>query len=86
MDGASLVSGIWEHLWYGLQHAKVLVPYDKPDTSEPAFLEPYKERASTFLVFFHAFRRSDDLPVSVAADTNGNKDGDILDFSSPASL
>lgn len=86
MDGTALIVASGNTSGMVSSIPRVLVTDDEPDTGESAFPEPYKKGSSAFFILFHTLRCTDDLPESVTADTNGNKDGDILNLTAPAAF
>lgn len=86
MYGTTLIARIREHLWDRFQHTQVFIPNDETHAGKSPFFMPYKEREPAFLIFFYAFRRSDDLTAAIFIDTDGHKDRDILYLAAPAAL
>ena len=86
MNGTALISDIQKDFRDSFQHAEVLIASDQTYTSKPPFFQPYEERTPTFTIFFHAFRSAKDLPAAILTDANGNKDGNILNFSTPTAF
>lgn len=86
MHGTTLIARIRKHLRDRFQHTQVLIPNDETHAGKSPLFKPYKEREPAFLIFFHAFRRSDDLTAAIFIDTNGHKDRDILYLAALAAL
>ena len=86
MNCTTLISGIRKDFRNRFKHAEVLVANDQPNTSKPAFFQPYEERAPAFTILFHPFCCAKDFPTAILTDTDGNKNRNILDFAAPAAF
>lgn len=81
-----MITGIWKDLQYCFRHTKIFVANDESDSCKAAFFEPYKKGTPAFLILFHAFGSANDLAAAVIADSDRNKNGDILDLTAPTSF
>lgn len=84
MDCASLITGIRKYFRYSLKHSEIFISDNQADSSQATFLKTYKEGAPALFIFFHTFSCTDDLTAAIITDTNGNKNRNVLDFTTPA--
>ncbi len=87
MNGASLVTGIREHLRNGLQHTRrFLSPMISLAPESPRSLSHTKNERQLSLSSFHSFCCADDLTEPATIYANSHKDGDIPDLTTPAAF
>ena len=86
MNCAALIIGIREYFWYGFEHSEIFISDDQADSCQALFFQPYKEGTLVFLIFFHAFSCTNNLTAPIVADSNSNKDRNVLNFTTPTTF
>ena len=69
MHGATLVFRLRKDFCDGITHSEAFVSDNQPYTIKTTFFQPYKEVFPAFGIFFHAFRRTDDLTVTILVNS-----------------